>query len=82
MDWLDTQKRRFDLFASDLVIEEVGRGDVTAVAGRLGALAGIPLLAITEEVVALAEALIEAKALAAEGHRRLPAYCFVGRAWN
>jgi hypothetical protein len=63
VDWWDTQRCRFDMFASDIVIEEAGRGDDTAVARRLGALAGIPLLAITDEVIALSEALIEAKAL-------------------
>lgn len=62
IDWWDTQRHRFDLFASDLVIEEAGRGDDIAVARRLGALAGIPLLAITDEVVAFSEVLIEARA--------------------
>jgi hypothetical protein len=66
IDWWDTQRNRFDLLASDLVIEEAGRGDDTAVARRLEALAGIPLLAITDEVLALSEALIQAGALPRE----------------
>jgi len=45
------------------VVEEAGRGDDAAVARRLAAMVGIPLLPITDEVVVLAEALIEAKAL-------------------
>jgi len=63
IDWWDTQRSRFDLFVSDVVIEEAGRGDEAAVARRLEALAGIPLLAITDDVMALSEALIEARAL-------------------
>ncbi len=63
IDWWDTQRSRFDLFASDLVIEEAGRGDDLPAARRLKALAGIPLLAITDEVVAFSEALIRAGAI-------------------
>lgn len=63
IDWWDTQRDRFDLFASHVVIEEAGRGDASAVSRRLEALAGIPLLEITDEVVALSETLINAKAL-------------------
>ena len=63
IDWWDTQRVRFDLFASDIVMEEAGRGDELAVAGRLEALAGIPLLAITDEVLSLSEALLQAGAL-------------------
>jgi hypothetical protein len=63
IDWWDTQRGRFDLFASDLVIEEAGRDDDLAAARRLKALAGIPLLAITEEVVEFSEALIHAGAI-------------------
>ena len=63
IDWWDTQRGRFNLFASDLVIEEAGRGNDLAAARRLKALVGIPLLAITEEVLAFSEALIRAGAI-------------------
>ena len=63
IDWWDTQRDRFDLFVSDIVIEEAGRGDNVASARRLEALAGIPILAITDDVQALSEALIQAGAL-------------------
>lgn len=66
IDWWDTQRNRFDLFASDIVIEEAARGDDLAAARRLEALIGIPLLAITDEVIALSEALIQAGALPKE----------------
>ncbi|MCG6534772.1 MAG: type II toxin-antitoxin system VapC family toxin [Syntrophales bacterium LBB04] len=63
MDWWETQRGRFALFASDIVIEEAGRGDDIAVARRLEALAGIPLLAMTDDVLVLSESLIRAGAL-------------------
>ena len=63
IDWWDTQRDRFDLFASDIVIEEAGKGDEIAAARRLEALAGIPLLAITDEVLVFSEALIQAGAV-------------------
>jgi len=66
IDWWDTQRDRFDLFASDIVIEEAGRGDDLAATLRLEALAGIPLLAIADEVLALSEALIKEGALPKE----------------
>jgi hypothetical protein len=63
VDWWDTQRDRFDLYASDIVIEEAGKGDSKAAARRLDALASIPLLAITDDVLALSKALIQEGAL-------------------
>jgi hypothetical protein len=65
-DWWDNQRQRFELLASDLVVEEAGRGDITAAARRLEALSGIPLLAITDEVLAFSKTLIGAGALPRE----------------
>ncbi|MCJ7593323.1 MAG: type II toxin-antitoxin system VapC family toxin [Desulfobacterales bacterium] len=58
MDWWDSRRENFDVFASEVVIEEAGRGNEVAAARRMEALAGIPLLAITDEVITLSEALI------------------------
>ena len=55
IDWWETRRDCFSLYTSDIVIEEAGKGDKLAVARRLKALAGIPLLAITDEVIALSE---------------------------
>jgi hypothetical protein len=63
VDWWETQRDRFELFISDIVLEEAGRGDKFAVARRLDALAEMSLLAITDEVVKFSEALIRAGAL-------------------
>jgi predicted nucleic acid-binding protein len=48
----------FDLYASRLVVQECQAGDAAAAAGRLAALAGIPLLEQTAEAGQLAVALL------------------------
>ncbi|MGA1824897.1 MAG: type II toxin-antitoxin system VapC family toxin [bacterium] len=63
IDWWDVQRNQFDLYTSDIVLDEAGKGDRKAAARRLEALANIPLLAITDEVTALSKALIQAEAL-------------------
>src|SRR4030042_482507 len=63
VDWWDTQRLRFDLFVLDIVIEEAGKGGSDAAERRLTALSGIPLLAITEEVVSFSETLIQKGAI-------------------
>ncbi|MGQ9574050.1 MAG: type II toxin-antitoxin system VapC family toxin [Thermoguttaceae bacterium] len=62
-DWWQTQRSRFDLYVSELVIEEAAKGDSEAAARRLGAIAGIPVLAVTDSVVWLSRALISAGAV-------------------
>jgi len=57
-DWWETQSSRFSLYTSVVVIEDAGRGNPDASSRRLNALADIPLLAITEAVVALSKALL------------------------
>ena len=63
IDWWDSQRDRFDLFASDIVIEEAGKGDDAAAGRRLETLAGLPLLSITDEVISFSETLIQAGAV-------------------
>ena len=63
LDWWDTQRNRFELYASDIVVEEAGKGDQKAADRRLSALAGIPILVITNDVLALSKALIQKGAL-------------------
>jgi predicted nucleic acid-binding protein len=64
-DWWETRRGRFDLYTSALVLEEAGRGDPAAAARRLEALAGLPLLAVTDDVRGLARALLREGALPA-----------------
>jgi predicted nucleic acid-binding protein len=56
-EWWD-RRAAFDLFASPLVLVECQAGDPAAAADRLAALADVPLLDQTDEVAALAEALV------------------------
>ena len=62
-NWWETQRNRFELFTSQLVIDEAGEGHPEAAQRRLRALAGIPHLSMSEPVAALATALLTEGAL-------------------
>ena len=64
-EWWDTQRYAFDLFVSQMVLDEVGSGDPGATARRLGLLEPLPLLNPHEEEAELAQTLIEQAALPA-----------------
>ena len=51
-------RERFDLFASRPVWDEAARGDAEAAAKRLAALAGVPVLLVSEEASAFADRLL------------------------
>lgn len=63
VDWWDTQRSRFDLYTSDLALEEAAKGDAEAAARRLEVLGAIAVLAITDAVRDLSHALIRDGAL-------------------
>ncbi|MGD0539916.1 MAG: type II toxin-antitoxin system VapC family toxin [Tepidisphaeraceae bacterium] len=52
--WWTKERQRFDLYISQLVMQEAAGGNKTAAAERLKALNGIPLLAMTSEIPELA----------------------------
>ena len=58
-DWWQTRRQTFDLVASQLVVQEAGAGDQEAAQARLDVLESIELLAVTEEALVLAHALVE-----------------------
>ena len=62
-EWWNTQRSRFELFASELVVAEASRGDPDAARRRNEAMEGIPDLEVTTEAVALAKELVEKGAL-------------------
>jgi hypothetical protein len=64
-EWWDRRKD-FDLFVSQAVITEVGRGDPGAAARRLAALEDVGVLEVNEDASRLAEAFIEQHALPAK----------------
>ena len=58
-EWWDTRRHAFDLFISQMVIDEASAGDPDAAARRLEALAPLSLLDPRAEGADLAQALIE-----------------------
>src|SRR5438270_13280847 len=57
-EWWTTRRPLFELVCSELVIREASAGDPTAVAERLKALQGFPVLTISDAAAALAGRLI------------------------
>ncbi len=58
--WWDTRQQDFELFVSELVIEEAGKGHSEAAAKRLSSIADIALLDVTDEAITFANTLVEA----------------------
>lgn len=58
-DWWQTQRETFDVVASQLVVQEASAGDPIAAQQRLEVLTAMELLAVTEEALTLAQALVE-----------------------
>jgi hypothetical protein len=53
-EWWEKSLPKFDTFISDAVLEEAAKGDKNAAALRISRLKDIPLLKVTEDVLALA----------------------------
>ena len=62
-DWWRSAADRFELVASELVINEAGAGDADAARDRLAALDSVTLLDATDEAAELAQKLIESGAI-------------------
>lgn len=60
--WWEERRTRFELHASQLVLEESGRGDAAAAARRLAYLRRLNLLEATREAEDLAARLLSARA--------------------
>ena len=58
-EWWQARHEEFDLFISQIVIQEAHGGDPDAAARRLEILKDLPLLEQTEEATALAQELVE-----------------------
>ena len=65
-EWWQHRRGEFDVFISQLVLDEAAAGDPEAARERLRVLAGLPLLDLTPEVVTLANALVVSLALPAK----------------
>ena len=58
-DWWEKKRGDYDLYVSELVLEETAAGDPAMAAARHAALAGLPQLAQTPAVDALAARILE-----------------------
>ena len=57
-DWWKTRRPGFEIYVSQLVLDEIAKGDPDIARRRIDAVKGIPLLEITEDVLDLATALV------------------------
>lgn len=64
--WWESRRLQFDVYVSQLVVDEAQGGDIEAARKRLEAIRDIVNLAVTEEAIELAESLTEEHALPAE----------------
>ncbi len=60
LQWWEQRAGAFALVISELVREEAGGGDPAAATERLAAIENLPILAVSNEAVALAEHLVTA----------------------
>lgn len=58
-EWWDRRSRMFELYVSQLVVQEVGLGDEDAAERRLDVVDRIPLLQITDEATSVARTLVD-----------------------
>ena len=63
IEWWETYKDSFEVFISELVLEEIGTGDLQASNNRLAIVEDIPVLVATDNAIALAKALISSSAI-------------------
>jgi len=61
--WWDQQRHNFDLYVSELVMFEIGRGDPSAAESRRAFVRGLPVLRITDEARLLADRVFRATTL-------------------
>ena len=62
-DWWETERRRFELFTFQIVLDEIGRGEPAMAQQRLALLAEVELLEPTPESESLTDTILRAKVL-------------------
>ena len=68
-EWWSKRRAHFEIFVSQIVLDEAGEGDSEAAQKRLSAIETIPLLAINQEVISLTQLLLKAKVLPRKAQR-------------
>lgn len=64
--WWNSRRHRYELFVSQLVLQEVGEGNPGMANQRLAAVRNFPVLAVTREAVGLAERPMQFRSLPAK----------------
>ncbi len=64
--WWDDRRKLFDVYVSQIVLDEAARGDDEAARRRLDLLLEVPRLRVSEEAIALGRALVETHAIPRE----------------
>jgi predicted nucleic acid-binding protein len=62
-NWWDQRRSHYDLYISQVVMDEITKGDPSAATDRLVAIQGIPLLAVNSKISAFAAQLVGPHAL-------------------
>jgi predicted nucleic acid-binding protein len=62
-DWWNNQSHHYNLFISQVVLDESRAGDKLEAAKRLAAIQDLPLLEVNEEVIRLAGKLVQSNAV-------------------
>ena len=57
-DWWESRRSEFELYVAELVVQEVRAGDALLAGQRLELLRDVPILAVSSEILELAEDLI------------------------
>jgi predicted nucleic acid-binding protein len=65
-EWWERRRSRFDLYISEVVLEEASRGDAAAASARLAIVESLPILNVDDQARALAAAILRAAALPAK----------------
>jgi hypothetical protein len=65
-DWWENRREQFDIYSSQLVIQEASSGDPEFSQKRLNILKDIPVLTLREEMVALADRFVQKHVLPAK----------------
>jgi hypothetical protein len=62
-EWWDKRRNRFEIYISQLVLDEAKAGDAEAARDRMKAIGDLPLLDITADVEMLAYSLVESRVI-------------------
>lgn len=66
--WWERRKEKYELYISQFVLDEAGRGDKNAAQRRIEALESVDLLEVDDEVISLAEKIVDTRLIPPKAH--------------